>query len=51
MLSAAVENAGIEDLLDIVLSAEEVKLYKSHPSVYQLAVARLSLTPGEICFV
>jgi 2-haloacid dehalogenase len=51
MLSAAVENAGIEDLLDIVLSAEEVNLYKPHPSVYQLAVDRLGLTPGEICFV
>jgi 2-haloacid dehalogenase len=51
MLSAAVEHAGIADLLDIVLSAEEVKLYKPHPSVYQLAVDRLGLTSGEICFV
>jgi 2-haloacid dehalogenase len=51
MLSAAVEHAGIANLLHIVLSAEEVKLYKPHPSVYQLAVDRLGLTPGEICFV
>ena len=51
MLSAAVEHAGIADLLDIVLSAEEVKLYKPHSSVYQLAVDRLGLTPGQICFV
>jgi 2-haloacid dehalogenase len=51
MLSAAVEHAGIADLLDAVLSVEEVNLYKPHPSVYQLAVDRLGLTPGEICFV
>jgi 2-haloacid dehalogenase len=37
MLSAAVENAGIAKLLDAVLSVEEVGIYKSHPSVYQLA--------------
>jgi 2-haloacid dehalogenase len=51
MLSAAVEHAGIADLLDAVLSVEEVNFYKPHPSVYQLAVDRLGLTLGEICFV
>ena len=51
MLSAAVENAGIENLLDAVLSVEEVGIYKPHPSVYQLAVDRLGVKPGEICFV
>jgi 2-haloacid dehalogenase len=51
MLSAAVESAGIADLLDAVLSVEEVKLYKPHPAVYQLAVDRLSLTPSAICYV
>jgi 2-haloacid dehalogenase len=33
MLSPAVANAGIADLLDAVLSLEEVKVYKPHPSV------------------
>jgi 2-haloacid dehalogenase len=51
MLAAAVKNAGIEDLLNAVLSVEEVKVYKPHPTVYQLAVDRLSLKPSEICFV
>jgi len=51
MLAAAVKNAGINKLLDAVLSVEEVKIYKPHPTVYQLAVDRLSLKPSEICFV
>ena len=51
MLAAAVKNAGINDLLDAVLSVEEVKVYKPHPTVYQLAVDRLSLKDSEICFV
>ena len=51
MLAAAVKNASIEDLLNAVLSVEEVKVYKPHPTVYQLAVDRLGLEAGEICFV
>jgi 2-haloacid dehalogenase len=51
MLAAAVKNAGIKEVLDAVLSVEEVKVYKPHPAVYQLAVDRLSLKPSEICFV
>lgn len=51
MLEAAVKSAGIQDLLELVLSVEEVGVYKPHPSVYQLAVDRLGITPQEICFV
>lgn len=51
MLSAAVGNAGIVDLLDEVLSVADVGVYKPHPSVYQLAVDRLQAAPAEICFV
>lgn len=51
MLSAAVNNAGIAALLDAVLSVEEVGVFKTHPSVYQLPVDRLGVAPGEICFV
>lgn len=51
MLSAAVNNAGIADFMDAVLSVEDVGTFKPHPSVYQLAVDRLSLKPAEICFV
>jgi len=51
MLSAAVNNAGINALLDAVLSVEEVGVFKTHPSVYQLAVDRLGVAAYEICFV
>jgi 2-haloacid dehalogenase len=51
MLRAAVEAAGIGTLVDRVLSVEEVGIYKPHPSVYQLAVDRLALAPGSICFL
>jgi 2-haloacid dehalogenase len=51
MLEAAIKNAGIADLLDAVLSVEEVKICKPHPTVYRLAVDRLGLKADEICFV
>ena len=51
MLTAAIQCAGIQDLLDQVLSVEEVQVYKPHPAVYQLALDRLGLGANEICFV
>lgn len=50
MLQAAVEAAGLAALVDVVLSVEEVGVYKPHPRVYQLAVDRLALAPGAIAF-
>ena len=43
MLSAAVEGAKLDGLLDAVLSVEEAGVYKPHPKVYQLAVDRLGV--------
>jgi 2-haloacid dehalogenase len=51
MLTSAVANAGITDLLDAVLSVEEVKVYKPHPDVYDLACKRFHLDASQICFV
>jgi 2-haloacid dehalogenase len=51
MLAAAAGSAGIRHLLDHLLSVEEVGVYKPDHSVYQLAVDRLGLAPGQICFV
>lgn len=51
MLAAAAANARIADLLDALLSVEEVKIYKPHPSVYQLACSRFNLPAGRICFL
>ncbi|MBV9860542.1 MAG: haloacid dehalogenase type II [Alphaproteobacteria bacterium] len=51
MLAAAVEAAGLEVLLDAVMSVEEVGVYKPHPKVYQLAVDRFGVPAQEIAFV
>jgi 2-haloacid dehalogenase len=50
MLDAAVSKAGIGDLLDAVLSVEQVGVYKPHPKVYQLAVDRLAIPAGATSF-
>lgn len=51
MIEGAAAHAGIAELLDALLSVEEVGVYKPHPSVYALAVERFEVTPKEICFV
>ncbi len=50
MLGSAVENAGVGEFLEEVLSAESVGIFKTHPSVYQLAVDRLGVPAGRMCF-
>ena len=51
MLSATVENSSISELLDAVLSVEQVGVFKPHPSVYRLAVDELGVAAGQICFL
>jgi 2-haloacid dehalogenase len=51
MLEAATRSAGIADLLDAVLSAEEVRIFKPSPRVYQMAPERLGVRPAEMGFV
>lgn len=51
MLYSAVKSAGIYELMDAILSVEQVGVFKPHPSVYQLAVDELRLTPSQICFL
>lgn len=50
MLSAIVDHAGIADLLDAVMSVEEVGVYKTHSKVYQLAIDRLGFSADAISF-
>jgi 2-haloacid dehalogenase len=50
MLRPLVASAGIGDLLDAVLSAHEVGVFKTHPKVYQLAVDRLGVPASAISF-
>lgn len=50
MLDAAVKSARLENLIDRVLSVEEVGIYKPDPRVYQLAVDRLGVRANAISF-
>jgi len=51
MLAAAAKNAGIAERFDIILSADEVQIYKPHATVYALACQRLNVTADRICFL
>lgn len=50
MLESAVKGAGLDGLLDAILSVEEVGVYKPHPKVYQYAVDRLGVPVRAIAF-
>lgn len=46
-----VANAGLLDSFDHLISVDEVKLFKPHPNVYQLAVDTIKVNKAEILFV
>ncbi len=50
MLAAAVRSAGIESLLDEVISVEDVGIFKPHPNVYKLVQQRLGVEPADIAY-
>ena len=51
ILDSAVRAAGLESLLDGILSVESVRVYKPDPRVYQLAVERLGVQAERIAFI
>ncbi len=51
MLAAAVEAAGIGNLLDAVVSVDAIRMYKPRPEVYALVTSRFGVEPGEVVFV
>jgi 2-haloacid dehalogenase len=51
MLEAAAKSAGIYDLLDRIISAEEVKIFKPSPRVYNLGPKRMNVSKAELGFV
>ena len=51
MLAEGVAAAGIADLVDPVLSVDEVGMFKPAPEVYRLATSRLGLPAAAIAFV
>ncbi len=51
MLEAVVSNAGLASVFHAVLSVDELRIFKPHPSVYQLAVDKLGVGKQGIAFV
>jgi 2-haloacid dehalogenase len=51
MLAAGVSAAGIETLLDDVLSVEAAGVFKPDPRVYRLVTERFAVTPERVAFV
>ena len=51
MLDGAVQSAVIGDLLDAVLSVEDVGIFKPHKSVYDLVGSHFGSKPEEVLFV
>jgi 2-haloacid dehalogenase len=50
MLAAATVSAGIEDLLDAVISADQIRSYKTEPRVYALVTEHHHSEPSWISF-
>lgn len=51
MLRGAVQSAGLMELLDAVLSVEDVGVFKPHASVYDLVAGRFGCAKEEVLFV
>lgn len=51
LLRKLVNNAGIEDCFDSLLSVDSVKIYKPHPRTYQLVLNEFNVQRHEVCFV
>lgn len=50
MLDAAVRGAGLQNLLDAVLSADAVQVFKTHPRVYDYALQQLGVRAEQVSF-
>ena len=50
MLISAAKTSGILTLFDHIICVDDLKTYKPHPDVYQLAVDKLEVEPAEISF-
>jgi 2-haloacid dehalogenase len=51
MLEPLVREGGLGDLIDLVLSVEPARVYKTHPKAYQLALDALGASANELVFV
>ncbi|WP_181704300.1 haloacid dehalogenase type II [Chthonobacter albigriseus] len=50
MLDQAVRAAGLQDLIDDVLSVDQIRIYKPDPQVYEIATTHYRVFPSAISF-
>lgn len=50
MLRAAVEHSAIEDLIDTIISVDELKIYKPASQIYRLCTDYFEVMPHDISF-
>jgi 2-haloacid dehalogenase len=50
MLDAAVESAGLKDLLDVALSVDAIKTFKPSPAVYQMVTDTFGVEREDVSF-
>jgi 2-haloacid dehalogenase len=50
MLGAAVKSAALDQILDDVFSVDQVKRFKTDPSVYDMVITNWRLYPGAVSF-
>ena len=51
MLAMAVKSAGLQDVLDHVISVDAIRKYKTHPDAYALGEVACGLPAAQIAFV
>lgn len=51
MIASAVKNADLESRVTAILSVDDVKTFKPHPSVYQMVLDRFSVDAADVCFI
>ena len=51
MLDAAFSSAGLAELLDRIVSVDEVRIFKTAPAVYALVTRHFDVAPADVRFV
>jgi 2-haloacid dehalogenase len=51
MLHMAIKNSKIDSYIDSCISADSLKIYKPHPTVYNLILEKYDLNKNEILFI
>lgn len=51
MLASAVTSAGLDDVLDTVISVHELGVYKPDQRVYQMVLDQMDVSADEVCFI